>query len=444
MSSLAPHVLRLASNEVVRLSAAGDDIGTSAMHDGTGAGAAEAVASLLPPRGSSDRVLLVVADDLVVSRCLELPQVAGRHRSGAVDLAFEPYMATPLEEAHVAWMSIGDNASTTVVAFGIGRVWMEDLLAALTIRHLECERLLPETAVWLAWLDTVADGEAMLAIAPAGRGGLVVGRRPQTRVIWAWAKDGGDLEIVLRQVFLTLGGSAPPVVLADTERCPQTTEALVALPHVEYRQQSMNLLEAVETAVSHGNTMADFRSGLFRSGRTVRVVTVHGTILGALVAVGLILWSIGNLREGLHLAENTEQLRAAQALLWHELYPQQDVPSDVSRHLASEHRRLETIALAKGQPKQHVPALDRLREIVAAVPANVRVDVGQIAVDQQGVTLHGETEDHLAAEALSRSIDQSKHLSCPLPRSEVLTPHRTAFVIQAVYREAASAKETSR
>lgn len=444
MSTITVQVLRLASSGVVRLDALDGDGATSAGHDGTAAGAAQAIASLLPPGERGGRVLLVVADDLAASRYIELPQVARRHRPGAVALAFEPYMATPLEDSYVAWMTLRDEAPTGIAAFGIDRAWLEEFLSALAERRLECERLLPETAVWLAWLDTVAKGEGVLAIAPAGKGCLVVGRRPQARALWAWAEDRGDLEIVLRRVSLTLGGAAPPIVLTDAERCPHATDALAALPHLECRQHSMNLLEAVEAAVSHGNTMADFRSGPFRSGRAAHAVTSHGTIIAALVAVGLILWSIGNLRQGLHLTESTEQLRAAQALLWHDLYPQQDVPADVPRHLASEHRRLETISSAKGRPRQYVPALDRLREVVAALPANVRIDVGQITVDQQGVTLHGETEDHLAAEALSRAIDQSEHLSCPLPRSEVLTPHRTTFVIQAVYREASPVKEPPR
>jgi len=424
----------------------------NAAHDGSPASVAAALRSLVGSSAAAVEAEIVLDERLVQSRVLAVPPLAPRHRQAAVELAFEPFMAEPLEERRVVWTLLEEaadgaapGADLTVAAWAAPRAWLEELLAAFAAARWQAEWIVPEAALWLPRLRELAAerGPTLLAVRRASSTLLLLGEagRPPA---WTTAADEGDLRRAARQMTALLAGRPLACLAWQGDEGCEPGEALRSLaPQAAVERLAPDVAAILDEAAAGTRPLPNFRSGPLASGRSRQRLVRHALAAGGLLLVGLVLWTVANFWQARQLRAASARSAAAQAALWQGLFPGKPVPGDVPVHLSSECRRLQALAGAEG-PAAGPSALSRLRLVLSAVPPKARLDLDEIRVDPVEVTLQGETEDHQTAEALAQAIDRLAEFSCAPPRSENLAPHRTTFVLRASPRKAAPGQEGQR
>lgn len=177
--------------------------------------------------------------------------------------------------------------------------------------------------------------------------------------------------------------------------------------------------------------------------RTGLVRTWQRVACTALIALGV-------LAAGLHVHRLRGQAQLERVADWErsvfmESFPEQPPPAGVALRLASERRRLEGLTMAGGDTETHrADALQALRTLTAALPADVRVDLQELRVESRNLTLRGRCRDHRQAERLAVAIDQLAEFSCPAPRTHRLDDGGVQFFLSARRADAVEGTTVSR
>ncbi|HOG30393.1 MAG TPA: hypothetical protein PLT35_14040, partial [Vicinamibacterales bacterium] len=335
MTEPSRYIFHVSTDEVARLAPAvlpategAPPVPPTAAHEGSPASLAAALRSLAAPSAAAVEAALILDERLVQSRVLAVPPLAPRHRQAAVELAFEPFMAEPLEERRVVWTLLEEaadgaapGADLTVAAWAAPRAWLEELLAAFAAARWQAEWIVPEAALWLPRLEELAAerGPTLLAIRRASSTLLLLGQagRPPA---WTTASDESDLRRAARQMTALLAGRPLSCLAWQGEDGGEPSEALRSLaPQAAAERLAPDVAAILEEAAAGSRPLPNFRSGPLASGRARQRLVRHALAAGGLLLAGLVLWTAANFWQAHRLREASACSAAAQAALWQEL-----------------------------------------------------------------------------------------------------------------------------
>jgi type II secretory pathway component PulL len=170
---------------------------------------------------------------------------------------------------------------------------------------------------------------------------------------------------------------------------------------------------------------------LARVHRPLKAVLALGLALLAVVAAGA-AW-----RTWQYECE-ADRLVEAQRGVFARLYPNTAVPVGVRRWLASEDARLAGVSGAGAVVPEPHAAIERLRQVVAGLPADLRLRVVDVRIDPAEVYVEGQARSHADAEKIGRGIG-GQGLAMDPPRTENLAGGGVAFTLVGRPGEAAKA-----
>ena len=257
----------------------------------------------------------------------------------------------------------------------------------------------------------VADGAASaLALRRAGRlAGL--------RALGASAREPAALASEVRWSLAAFGGAPATVAVAGADAGPALAHALAAATGARVAP----LAEAARLVPAHGAdaiAACAVAAGLVAgAGRTARA----GLALGGTAPAGH-----GSLRRAAVLAGLALALGALDVGLAHHRLVRRDAA--LARALAAEaaaalpgarlvepRAQLEAAAAAAARRAARLGGatgpLEVLRELSARVPPALRLDVDELAVERDGILLHGRAESFDAVDALRRALAASPLLA---------------------------------
>lgn len=150
---------------------------------------------------------------------------------------------------------------------------------------------------------------------------------------------------------------------------------------------------------------------------------------GTLMAI--LLLAAGETAQLRQLRQRDAALDTHERGVFQELFPNEPVPTGVVLRLSSERRRIETRVGNAALAPDAEDALYTLREFVACIPPDQRLDLQELAVTPTEITLRARTTDHRQAELLARAIAGLPGWSCPAPRTERNSDGSIQMALQA-------------
>jgi hypothetical protein len=122
----------------------------------------------------------------------------------------------------------------------------------------------------------------------------------------------------------------------------------------------------------------------------------------------------------------SQEIAAWERHVFAQLFPDQGPPTGVATRIASERKRIESLTSRRsGDEAQSPDALRALRDVVAAIPADLRIDVQELRIEGRDLTLRGRTRDPQSAEQIGQKIDALLGWDCDPVRTD---RHREAGV----------------
>jgi len=137
---------------------------------------------------------------------------------------------------------------------------------------------------------------------------------------------------------------------------------------------------------------------------------------------GVLLW------RGMQYEALTDGLEEIQRRHYVKLYPNSPVPVGVVSRLESELRRLSGVSGAGSDLPAAPNALETLRRVVAALPAEIRLRITQLRVDPSSILIEGQAHGHGDAEIIAKSLSQAGLPTDP-PRTERLASKGVSFTL---------------
>lgn len=176
--------------------------------------------------------------------------------------------------------------------------------------------------------------------------------------------------------------------------------------------------------------MADFRVGDLAApgawGRLAKQLRWSAALAGALVLAMIAAFIVRGLQ---YDQSGQEQLRG-QVSQYAALYPNSAVPPSVASRLKSELMRLSgTSGLGEDVPDQP-SALETLRLIASALPANLRMRLTEVRIGPTEVLIEGQARAHSDAEVFAQAL-KKKGFAVDPPRTENLPRQGVGFTLVA-------------
>lgn len=162
------------------------------------------------------------------------------------------------------------------------------------------------------------------------------------------------------------------------------------------------------------------KSSWGRLARPMQTAAVMGCIL-LVVLAGTFLW------RGMQYDSISENYSRQQISEYQKLYKHGRVPTSIVSRLQSEAKRLAGKSGLQGVPTQ-VNALETLKQITGNLPANIRLRIVSMRMDDNGFLIQGQTRTHSDAELIVRAINNGG-LSAQPPKSEQLANGGVSFTI---------------
>jgi hypothetical protein len=396
---------------------------------------ADLVSAAIPgasfPRGPS--TLLLPA-----SWCYVHPFIAVQRRStrALLGYALEEYLPLEIERLTCDFVRV---ASSQYLGVAVETDRVRPLLDALAARGVRVERITLD--VLYAGYPTSGEGvllwcdDAHVAVVHYAGRNLV-----QLRVVRV-AGDLDDVEWCRRMAAqLQLGGGSNVAIAgyASPERRAGLARALGVQP-----EAVCDLARSNEATSTWRFALDLARDALAPSTRHAGLLRIWRTTAAMLLVALLILCA------GLYVHRTRVEARLQRVAAWEgevfaELLPNEPIPAGVALRLASERRRWEGLTLAEGPDRPASrDALDTLRAIVAALPADVRVDLQELRIEDQDVTLRGRLSDHRQAEQLAAAVGRLPGLECGAPRTHRLPEGGVEFFLHAQRGTAGKAASTA-
>ncbi|NBC11708.1 MAG: hypothetical protein GVY24_08280 [Planctomycetes bacterium] len=157
------------------------------------------------------------------------------------------------------------------------------------------------------------------------------------------------------------------------------------------------------------------------------------------VAAGLALLVLAGALgfQGSRLAASVTSQRQVCRQAWATLYPDTPSPIDVEGRLMSDLSRERGVRHGDGQAPIHEPALGLLRDLVAALPREVPVQVRQLDIGEGVSVVQGEARTHGEVEQMAAQLANDAGVAVQ-PASTERTDHGTVRFTIRLEREGMS------
>jgi len=336
-------------------------------------------------------------------RLLVLPFRDARRLAQTVPLELLGQLPAEPDDATVAFARLGAvDDGTAVLAAVARRGDVATYVAPLAAAGLVPARV--DLAPLPAWaLVPPARGDAALLVAD-GVGSAVsvrrAGRLAGLRALDTPAADADALAAETRWALAALGGVPPTIVLAGADARPALAAALatrcgaavvpVALPGVAPD-------DAAACAVAVGLVLGGVPALAFDGGPRAVTRSLRRAAALAAAAAALALVDTGVVRHG--LAQRDAMLVAA-------IHAEAAAALPEAR-LVAPRAELEAALAARAAGGGDAAALTVLRELSTRVPAGLRPDLDELAIDDAGVSLHGRLPSFDAVDTLRRALAAS-------------------------------------
>jgi hypothetical protein len=363
-----------------------------------------------------DAVLTVCPAAAVTHRVLRLP-FGGRARLlRAAPLELLGQLPVDPEGVAIACEPLGSvPGGTAVLSVVVRRTDLDAATAPLAALGLAPARV--DLAPLPAWNLLARDtADVALLVADGGRSALTLrssGQLAGLRALAADAREATALAAEVRWSLAALGGVPARIVLAGADASEQLGAELAAATGA----QVVPLAEAARvdrvsnaTALAAGAVAAGLVlgfgerhcSGIALGGTGDVVAGSYGRSAAlALAAVFLACLNLGIMRVGLARRD---------AALTHAIHAEAALALPGERLVAP---RAQLEAAASAATRRHhrlgtdASVLEALRELSTRVPPGVRLDLDELAIDDDGLALHGRCDSFDAVDAVRRALAAS-------------------------------------
>jgi general secretion pathway protein L len=356
-----------------------------------------------------DEVVSALPGELVTHRILTLPFHDRKRLDRTVPFELESNLPFELDDTVVDYQVLGTDGEAAVVLAALAE------LNVLRMGQADRDRA-------TAFLTLDADRTTVALL----RDGRLVGLRALSRGVGT----NGDLAAVVRDVrwsLLALAGDAPLGPLAvwiggDAAQAPGVAKALeralgsaprgietlpVAGVPVTLRRDQAAFAAPLGLALrDSGDAFGiDFRRGEFTYHREREALWRGLAGVGILALVAVVLMVASFVLEGRRLDARRQALRAEIRTLFTAALPQVHTIVNEKAQLAAEIATLEKQRRVYGGLAPSAPrAIDLLRALTAGVPADVALDLEELALDGETLRIRGSTRAYEGVEAVKRGL----------------------------------------
>lgn len=384
-----------------------------------------------------DEVVSALPGELVTHRILTLPFRDRKRLDRTMPFELESHLPFEIDDAVVDYQVLGTDGEAAVVLAALApKAVVRDHLAALAaagidprvvdlaplavlnvLRMGQADR---ERSTALLTLDTDRTTVALL------RDGRLVGLRALSRGVGT----NGDLAAVVRDVrwsLLALAGDGPlgPLVLwvgGDAAQAPGVAPALeralgstprgietlpVAGVPITLRRDQAAFAAPLGLALRDSGDAfgVDFRRGEFTYHREREALWRGLAGIGILALAALALMVTSFVLEGRRLEARRQALRTEIRALFTAALPQVRTIVNEKAQLSAEIAAFEKQRRVYGGLAPSVPrVIDLLRALTAGVPADVALDLEELALDGETLRLRGSTRAYENVEAVKRGL----------------------------------------
>lgn len=240
------------------------------------------------------------------------------------------------------------------------------------------------------------------------------GRIAELRVVRLAADLPADEWVARLNDFFAADGEAQTSVQWVGSAAPDRVKRLAEqLTHAPNGDGTTRVTRS--TTIHHFNLARDSLAPASRRDDFLRALRrTTATLLAALLVVcGALSWYQDRVNGRLLAVAEWERSEFVR------LFPDQPVPTGVALRFSSERRRLEGLTLTGGnQVIERTDALETLRIVVAALPADLRLDLQEIRIEGRDVIVRGRTRDHRQAERLAAALGATAALEADPPRTD--------------------------
>lgn len=348
-----------------------------------------------------DATLIIPSSWCYIQR-FDLPQ--RRPNRTALEFALEEFLPVEIENVTCEFLRCGANAW---IGVAIETARLKPVLSQLQVDGIHVERITLDVleaaslleASRVIWVDQLHYAE--LALTDVGPSVLGVTRSNTGLTEFAAQPPSTDESV--GGIETVICGALPECVAG---RFPDYLDQESRLPRI--RPNPIRTLEEFSLA----------RGGLAPAHRNSR--RLQALKAGAIAASLALLVVAG--AQVLHRAQlniRLGQINDWEQSLYQQVFPDQPVPAGVALRLSSERRRLEGLTqITGGSVASTANAIDCLRELVAALPNDLRLSIQELRIDGNDVTLRGVSRDPSQAERLTQALSGSGKLQAESPRTD--------------------------
>ena len=378
--------------------------------------------------------------DLVIpsSWCFinKLPSSSKRFSETTATFQFEEYVPIPLEELTITFMHNGEG---DIWGLAVLTKPFKELFEALEKLGVFIEHLRVDLCTALSAINEHADKITGIVVTDTHRFGLAI----------RTAKN--KQPVAIRNVLVSSDDCLPEIVQRNTVFTESTLglevdfwffcnlDTQINVDHSvnpEWKPVSLDRLHA--TAAVEDSTQPDLRVGDLAAANRYDKCTRHAIrVIGLLVILFLVLMGL-SYQQHSSLQKQIADLQNEQAAIFKKVLPSSKIPTSPAMRLASEKRRLEgltgTSNIAKPEEAEILSRsgpLDDLVLFVEQLPLNVRIGIQELNIDQQQLTIRGQTTDHRDAERIAEVVNRIPSVHAPPPRTSRIKTGGVEFTIRA-------------
>ncbi len=401
---------------------------------------AEAIVQAVKESGSPmDSMTLVLPLQWCFTHVVTSPGRKTPRQSLAYD--FEQYLPLPLEEVTCAFVPITRDR---VLAAAVPTQPMTELLSALAERGVAVERLAVDavTAADAFHSSRKAPGVIIL---DARWARMAVGLHgEETSAAFAFALNSGQpiSETISEHLGRRFPESTPgagdwPILhLSGSSSGTAPPSTVGDRANQDHHIQADEGLDAMACALASSPSRLDLRVGpLAAAGRWDPTARLARQCMVCILALTLV-WTGGMYLCQRSLLQDLTVVNQARSNVYTRVFDTDRLPPGAAMHIASERIRLEGLTLTSAESvpptgEATPSAVRTLRNVVAALPEDVRVMLLTARIDGTQMNLHGQTAEHRDAERIVEAINTVSGFSARPPRTSRLRTGGVEFSILA-------------
>lgn len=400
---------------------------------------AEALAGKLAQMGRRDEpVLLAPASAMCLCAPISTEGLERGKRRQAMAFRLEESLPVSAEEIVADYVCIGKDQALGVCCelSDLAETLDALALAGVNVRHIcpmafliaaDAARELPGADGVLVAHDDIRSGWDLVPLASG---------KPQN---WWWlADDGPELDERLTAWAASFERAPRLAVLAGDPSALASVvpDGIDVLESDQAEPASRAAREGAKVLAGERSPWADLRRDALAPPQRWGTYRRPVTALVAAMAGLLICISVAMCWRGRGYASLADRYSRRQVAAFREVFADRRVPPDIETRLRAHHRKLAHLSgrslgedelLAMRSPG----ALTQLRQILAALPGDVRYRILDLKIEQTRIRVEGEARDYADAERVALALRDSGRYDVELPHTETLRERGVSFDFSA-------------